>query len=218
MMTASPRLITFAALAAFALPSANGQPSKTELVGRWTNETIDGGAHTQMSLQFFANGTYAHRLVIVSEFGWTQQGNLLLLAPLIGFDNASPVYGKASALQMNLDGDNLTISDPDQTITLKRVTVPVNEAAILGRWEGKSAANEGIVQDFLSDGRMLITITMLREAGRFSADEKNIQWEEQIPDPGRRKTRFRLEDDKLTLFLKPNVPLQLVRAPGSAIN
>jgi hypothetical protein len=217
MMITSARLITFATVATLALPSANGQPA-TELVGKWTNESGDGGARTQISLQFFPNGTYAHRLVIISEFGWTQQGNVLLLAPLVGTGGANPLYGKATAVQLKLDGDNLTLSDPEQTITMKRVTVPVNEAAILGRWEGKSKANEGIVQDFLADGRLLITITMLAEAGRYSADRKNIRWEEQIPEPRNRKTPFRLENDKLTLFLKPDAPMQLIRAPESASN
>jgi hypothetical protein len=217
MMITSPRFITFAAVATLALPSANGQPA-ANIVGKWTNQSSEGGARTEMSLQFFPNGTYAHRLVIVSEFGWTQQGNVLLLAPLVGTNNGSPQYGKATAVQMVLDGDNLTISDAEQTIAMKRVTVPVNEAAILGRWEGKSKANEGVVQDFLADGRLLITITMLREAGRYSADGKNIRWEEQIPQPRSRKTRFRLENDKLTIFLKPEAPVQLIRAPASASN
>jgi len=206
-----------AAYTTMALPVANGQPP-ADLVGKWTSESGDAGARTQTKLEFFANGTYASRLVIVNEFGWTQQGNLLLLAPLIDNQGATPVYGKASVLQMKLDGDDLTISDKEQTINLKRVTVPINEAAILGRWEGKSAANEGVVQDFLSDGRLIISITMLGEAGRFSADSKNIQFEEQIPDPGKKKRRFRIENDKLTLFLKPNAPTQLIRAGNTVRN
>ena len=213
----SARLITLATFATVALPAANGQPA-ADLIGKWTTESGDAGARTQINLEFFANGTYANRLVIINEFGWTQQGNLLLLAPLVGNERANAVYGKASVLQMKLDGDNLTISDKEQTINLKRVTVPINEAAILGRWEGKSAANEGVVQDFLSDGRLIISITMLGEAGRFSADSKNIQFEEQIPDPGKRKRRFRIENDKLTLFLKPNAPTQLTRARVAASN
>lgn len=216
-MITSRRFVSLASAALIALSPAHGQPP-TELVGKWISERSDAGARTETSIQFFANGTYAHRLVIVSEFGWTQQGDLLLLAPLIGKNGGTPEYGEASALRLTLTGENLTIADAEQTIKLKRVTVPVNESALLGRWEGKSEQNEGVVQDFLSDGRLLITITMMREAGRFAADKRSIQWEEQIPEPRKRKTRFRLENDRLTVFLKPDVPLQFVRAPASASN
>jgi hypothetical protein len=116
-MIMTTRFIIVATIATFAIPSAKGQPTN-DLVGKWTSLTQEGGARTETSVEFFANRTYAHRMVIISEFGWTQQGNFLLLAPVIAMKNGEPQYGRASALQMKLDGDELTISDKEQTIAM----------------------------------------------------------------------------------------------------
>lgn len=133
-------------------------------------------------------------------------GDALILAPAVSRTNNDVSYGKPSVLKMRLADDMLVISDSAQSISLRRVTVPINESAILGRWEGQSDLNEGVTQDFLSDGRLIITVTLAREAGRFSLDRKIITFEEQIPTPQKKKARYKIEDGKLVLYHTPDVP------------
>ncbi|HKY99149.1 MAG TPA: hypothetical protein VJL35_14940, partial [Gemmatimonadaceae bacterium] len=137
---------------------------------------------------------------------WTLNGDALLLAPAVTRGDSEVSYGKPSVLKMRLADDVLVISDSAQSISLKRVSVPINESAILGRWEGQSDLNEGVTQDFLSDGRLIITVTLSREAGRFSLDGRSITFEEQIPTPQKKKSRYKIEEGKLVLFLRPDVP------------
>lgn len=208
---------TIALVTQIASISAAHAQKSSEFVGRWKGESVGGGTRTTVIIEFFPRGTYSRRVEVSSEFGWTQNGDALMLAPALGRNDNDVSYGKPSVLRMKLANDVLSISDSLQTISLKRVTVPINESAILGRWEGQSDLNEGITQDFLSDGRLIITITLTREAGRFAVDGSNLVFEEQIPVPQKKKTRFRMEDGKLVMYATPDVPaLELVRvADGS---
>ena len=58
----------------------------------------------------------------------------------------------------------------------------------------------------------MITVTLAREAGRYTLDESNINFEEQIPEPRRKKSRFRIADGKLVLFFNQDLPaIELAR-------
>ncbi|HEX6573674.1 MAG TPA: hypothetical protein VF042_01785 [Gemmatimonadaceae bacterium] len=205
-----------ALVAASSFNAADAQKADA-IIGRWNGEFVDNGVRTSITIDFFARGTYARRVDVISEFGWTQNGDVLLIAPAISKIENDVSYGKPSVVKMKLADDVLTISDSAQTISMKRVTVPINESQLLGRWEGQSEMNEGVTQDFLSDGRLIVTLTLAREAGRFSVDGGSITFEEQIPTPRKRKTKFRVEDGKLLMYLTPEVPaLALVRVADGA--
>lgn len=200
------------AIATVPSPGIIAQAPREAIVGQWKGAIDEGGSRTEVIIEFFPNGTYARRVALTSQFGWTLSGDVLLLAPALSKSNDEISYGKASAVHMKLKDSVLVISDAQQSISLKRVTVPINEAAILGRWEGVSEQNEGITQDFLSDGRLMITVTLAREAGRYTLDESNINFEEQIPEPRRKKSRFRIADGKLVLFFNQDLPaIELAR-------
>lgn len=204
-------------IATAALLSAAPQRAP-ELVGRWKGSIEESGTVTEISIDFFPSGTYARRVVLMSEFGWTQQGDVLIIAPALEKKNNEISYGKASVVSMKLTDDVLIIADRKQAISMKRSTVPVNESALIGRWEGQSAQNEGITQDFLSDGRLIVTVTLAREAGRYSVRETNINWEVQIPNPHKAKTKFRRDGNKLLLYLTPEVPaLEMTRVTSEIV-
>ena len=208
------RLTVLAAIAIAIMPShgITAQSPREVIVGQWKGAIDEGGSRTEVLLEFFPNGTYARRVALTSQFGWTLSGDVLLLAPALSRSNNEVTYGKASAVHMKLKDSVLVISDAHQSISMKRVTVPINEAAILGRWEGVSEQNEGITQDFLADGTLMITVTLAREAGRYTIDQSNISWEEQIPEPRRKKSRFRIADGRLVLYLNQDIPaIEFVR-------
>jgi hypothetical protein len=186
----------------------------TPLVGEWRGEVFSGGVGTRLLLNLFDNGTYSQRSTIVSEYGWTLEGDTLLMAPVIE-RGAQPKFGKAMALQLELAGDSLIAVAKKQQIVLRRQTVRVDHSPLLGRWEGMSDLNEPITQDFTHDGRLIITVVLTREAGRYSVSKREITWNEQIPRPRRHRTRYKLTDDTLTIFSPaPLPPVELVRAPS----
>lgn len=199
--------LTTAALLGSAAPQRT-----SDIVGRWHGAIEENGSSTEVSLEFFPNGTYARLVAIKSEFGWTQQGDVLLIAPAVARKNDELSYGKATAVSMKLSDSVLVLADAKQSISMRRATLRVNEAGLIGRWEGMSDLNEGITQDFLSDGRLIVRVALAREAGRYSVKDTQINWEIQIPDPRRSRSKFQLDGDKLTLFLLSGIPaLELTR-------
>ena len=181
------------------------------VVGEWKGESLAGGVGTRLLLNLYNNGTYSQRSTMVSEYGWTLDGETLLMAPIVT-RGADPTYGKAMSLKVKLVGDSMIASADRQQIVLRRQTSRVDHSPILGRWEGLSDLNEPITQDFTVDGRLIITVVMTREAGRYTVDKHQITWAEQIPVPRRHRTRYRLEGDALTLISSPRLPaLELVR-------
>lgn len=190
----------------------------SSLVGEWRGEVFSGGIGTRLLLNLFENGTYSQRSTVVSEYGWTLDGETLLMAPVIerGPENK---YGKAMALHVKLEGDSLIATASRQKLVLRRQTARVDHSPLLGRWEGMSDMNEPITQDFTLDGRLLITVVLTREAGRYSVNRGEILWAEQIPRPRRHRSRYKLVDDKLTLYSPaPLPPAELTRATGDVLN
>jgi len=182
------------------------------LIGEWQGETSSGGIGTRVLLNLYQNGSYAQRSTMITEYGWTLEGETLLMAPLIERGD-DPKYGKAMALRVKLAGDSLIATANRQEIVLRRQTAKVENAPILGRWEGLSDLNESITQDFTADGRLIVTVVMSREAGRYTLNKNEIAWQEQIPSPRRRhRSRYKLTGDTLTLIAPSPLPsLELTR-------
>jgi hypothetical protein len=194
------------ALTISALFAAGAIVEDPALIGRWTGDTFASGTTTSMTLDFFRNGTYARRIMAASELGWSMSGDTLLIAPLVSRVETESTYGKASAVLVKITGDQMVQAAGPKSLTLKRVTAPVASSPMLGRWEGQGDLNEEVIQDFTLDGRLIVTITVSREAGRWAIDHDEIRWETQIPEPGRKKTKFKLRDGKLTLYIARELP------------
>ncbi len=218
------RALTFV-LAAASLPSfglrasAQAQVASTEgtptVVGEWRGEMFSGGVGTRLLLNLYGNGTYSQRSTMVTEYGWTLDGETLLMAPVIEREPELK-YGKAASLHVKLAGDSLIATANKQRIVLRRTTAKVDHSPILGRWEGLSDLNENITQDFTADGRLIVTVTLTREAGRYTLTRNEIAWAEQIPSPRRKhRSRYKLAGDTLTLLAPSPLPsLELVRVPA----
>jgi hypothetical protein len=195
--------IALSIAAVFGISDFAGDP---DIVGRWTGEMTVGGASSSMTLDLFKNGMYARRIVVATELGWSVSGDTLIIAPVVSRTGGESSYGKASAVLVNITGDQMVQSAGQKSLTLKRVTWPVENSRILGRWEGQGDLNEEVIQDFTADGRLIITITVSREAGRWAIDNDHIRWETQIPEPGRKKSKFKFHEGKLILYLARDLP------------
>jgi hypothetical protein len=189
--------------------ASNAAPT---IVGEWHGETYSGGIGTRLLLNIYANGSYSQRSTMITEYGWTLEGETLFMAPLVARGD-NPQYGKAMALKVKLAGDSLIATANRQEIVLRRQTAKVEHAPMLGRWEGLSDLNEAITQDFTADGRLIVTVVMSREAGRYTVNRNEIAWEEQIPSPRRRhRSRYKLNGDTLTLVAPSPLPsIELTR-------
>jgi hypothetical protein len=190
--------------------------SSTSIVGQWKGETFAAGGLASVTLGLFANGTYARKIIVTNEYGWTREGDVLLMAPVVSVADSGISYGKAAAVQLKvLDDSTMMASAGTQSLRLRRITTMVTESPLLGRWEGLSDLNEAVTQDFTADGRLIVGVTVSREAGRYTTAGESITWATQIPVPGRRVTRYRLESGKLLIYTNPQLPpLEMVRAEG----
>jgi len=205
------------ALSIAAILGVSGSLADADIVGRWTGETFAAGTTTSMTLELFKNGTYARRIVAASELGWSASGDTLLIAPLIARVDNEVTYGKAAAVLVKITGDQMVQSAGSKSLNLKRVTSPVASAPMLGRWEGQGDLNEEVIQDFTVDGRLIVTVTVSREAGRWSATDQEIRWEMQIPEPGRRRSKFKLQKGKLLLYIARDLPpIEMTREPPAS--
>lgn len=213
MLTRQSIVLTMSMLLA---PSAI--PEDPEILGRWTGDTFAAGTTTSMTLEFFKNGTYARRIVAASELGWSLAGDTLLIAPAVSRVQNETSYGKASPVLVTINGDQMVQSSGGKALTLKRITWPVTNAPMLGRWEGIGDLNEEVIQDFTADGRLIVTVTVSREAGRWTITNDAIRWEVQIPEPMRKRSKYKLQDGKLILYIAPDLPpLEMSRAlPANA--
>ena len=183
--------------------STDGGPA---VVGEWYGEMFSGGVGTRLLLNLYDNGTYSQRSTMVTEYGWTLDGETLLMAPVV--ERGDDIkYGKAMALKVRLLGDSLIATANRQQIVLRRKTEKVDHSPMLGRWEGLSDLNEAITQDFTADGRLIVTVVLTREAGRYVVSRNEIAWAEQIPSPRRRhRSRYKLAGDTLTLISPSPLP------------
>jgi hypothetical protein len=82
---------------------------------------------------------------------------------------------------------------------------------------GESDLNETITQDFTVDGQLIVTATLSQDAGRYSIGKEEIEFEEQIPKPRKRRNSYELKGDKLLLFVNRQLPpIELTRIPLEA--
>jgi hypothetical protein len=193
---------------------ASQENPESAVAGEWRGEMFSGGVGTRLSLNLFDNGTYSQRSTMITEYGWTLDGSTLLMAPVTE-RGTEPTYGKALALEIRLEGDTLTAIASGERVVLRRITVPIDNSPLLGTWEGMSDMNETITQSFTSEGRLIVTVVIDRAAGRYNVSKNEIVWAEQIPRPRRHRSRYKLENDTLTLFSpSPLPPVKLERVTG----
>lgn len=190
--------------------------SSSSIVGQWEGQTFAAGGRASVTLNFFANGTYSRKITVTNEYGWTLEGDVLLMAPLVAITDSGKSYGKVAAVQLRvIDDSTVVASAGTESLQLRRITARVNESSILGHWEGLSDLNETVTQNFTADGRLIVGVTVSREAGRYSRGGDAITWATQIPVPGRKVSRYRLEKGKLLIYTNPKLPpLELSRAGG----
>ncbi len=193
-------------------PVAQAESPRSSLTGEWKGETFAAGGVAGITLNLYPNGTYARRIVVVSEYGWTLEGDALILAPLLAQTDTGATYGEAAFVRVELVGDSLVARAGRNAVHMKRITFPVEASPLLGRWEGLSDLNESVTQDFTADGRLIVSFTVSRAAGRFTLDGEWINWSEQIPVPEKKKTRYRLENNRLFVHFERRLPpLELER-------
>ena len=101
------------AIATVPSPGIIAQAPREAIVGQWKGAIDEGGSRTEVIIEFFPNGTYARRVALTSQFGWTLSGDVLLLAPALSKSNDEISYGKASAVHMKLKDSVLVISDAE---------------------------------------------------------------------------------------------------------
>ena len=207
------RLAVIGALGA-GLAGAPDTAREQALLGQWKGDTYAGGTLGTLTLNLFPNGTYSRTVSTSSAFGWTLEGDMLMLAPVTGIANGDMTYGKVSAVKIRFEGDSLIASYTGKYIVLRRMTTPVKDAPLLGRWMGESDLNETITQDFTVDGQLIVTATLSQDAGRYSIGKEEIEFEEQIPKPRKRRNSYELKGDKLLLFVNRQLPpIELTRIP-----
>ena len=197
-----------------ATPTKPELASASSIVGQWKGETFAAGGTASVTLSLFANGTYARKIIVTNEYGWTREGDILLMAPVLAVSDSGNSYGKAAAVQLKVHDDStMEATAGSESLRLRRITALVPESPLLGRWEGMSDLNEAVTQDFTADGRLIVGVTISREAGRYTTAGESITWATQIPVPGRKVSRYRLEDGKLLIYTSPQLPpLEMSRA------
>ena len=213
------RLLPFACAAALSLTlsgaSSQEAPAAAHegtIAGEWHGEMNNGGLAMRLTLNLYEDGTYVKRVVFVHEYGWTAEGSTLHLAQLVRNGDAV-AYASPMLLDMRVNDSSLVTKSGKDSLSLRRVTYPVAQSPLLGRWQGETDLGEELLEDFTQDGQLVVTITLRREAGRYSVGRDEINWWEQIPDPNKRKEKFSLEGDKLKFFVTPKLPaIELHRA------
>ena len=177
------------------------------LVGRWTGETFANGTPARMTLEFFPNGTYERHVESTIELGWSLLGETLLVAPAIGVANGEIKYGRAAEVKVTLVGDEMMQSASGKSIRMARVTPLVPDNRIVGKWNGRSDDNDEVFQEFMPDGRLLVTVITSGEVGKWSVDGSTIKWQEQIPKPQLKTSKFKMKDGKLLVYIAPRLPV-----------
>lgn len=218
------RLLPLASSIVLAL-SASGASSQQapanardkQIAGEWEGNVSALGATARMTLNLFNDGTYVKRVVFVNEYGWTAVGNTLLIAPSVRYGD-SLLFAKAMSMDMKVTDSSLITKSGKDSLKLRRFTYPVAQSPLLGRWQGQTEFGEELTEDFTADGRLIVSITLTHEAGRYSVDKGNIEWWQQIPESRKRREKFEIDGDKLKVFLGPKVPaLELTRSSNQLV-
>lgn len=214
------RLLTLAAstFVTVSFSSASAQESAAterdgRLDGEWRGQAVKSSLNTQLALSLFRDGSYVRRVVVVTEFAWTAEPNILHIAQVTRKKNVLE-YGQAMSVRMTVTPSALTTRYGSDSIVLYRLGAPEADSSLIGRWQGESASGEEVIEEFAPDGQLLVMVTVARDAGRFSVAPDEIEWRQQIPSEGKRKEKFRIEGPKLKLFVDTGrAPVELIRGP-----
>lgn len=214
------RLLALAAstIVSITFSSASAQEASaiardSRLDGEWRGLATKSSVNAQLALSLFHDGSYVRRMVIVNEFGWTAETNILNIAPVTRSGNEL-TYGQAMSMRMTVTGSSLTTRYGKDSIVLWRLGGAASDSSLLGRWQGETAAGEEVIEEFTPDGQLLVMITVARDAGHFIVASDAIEWRQQIPREGKRKEKFKLDGQKLRLFVDTGRrPVELSRTP-----
>src|SRR5215213_11402336 len=100
------RLAVVAVIGAGFIGAPNSS-SEQVMIGEWKGDTYIAGTVGTLTLNLFPNGTYSRLVSTSSEFGWTMEGDMLMMAPVAGVVAGEITYGKVSAVKLRFDDDSL---------------------------------------------------------------------------------------------------------------
>jgi hypothetical protein len=218
------RLLPLASAIALAvsLSAASSQETRTvsrdqQIIGEWQGDVNSNGATARMTLILFRDGTYVKRIVFVNEYGWTAEGNTLLIAPSVRYGD-SLLFAKAMSMQIRVSDSSLITKSGKDSLKLHRYTYKVDQSPLLGRWQGQTDFGEELTEDFTADGRLIVSITLTHEAGRYSINKDVIEWWQQIPTPNKRREKFAIDGNKLKVYLVGKIPpIELTRTNDQVV-
>jgi hypothetical protein len=133
------------------------------LDGEWRGFAAKSSLNTQLALSLFNDGSYVRRMVIVTEFAWTAEPNILNIAPVIRRRNDLD-YGQAMSMAMRITESSLMTRFGKDSIILYRLGPSAPDLSLIGRWQGETAAGEEVVEEFAPDGQLLMMVTGARHA------------------------------------------------------
>lgn len=204
------RLLRSAAtiVVSIAAASASGQDAAVAahdggIMGEWRGAMGQSSPTSQLALSMFRDGSYVRRVVTVTEFAWTSEPHLLNFAEVTRKGNDLQ-YGRAMAVRMTVNAISLTTIYGNDSIVLYRLGGTTSDSSVIGRWQGENANGEEVIEEFAPDGQLLVMVTVARDLGHYSLVAKDeIEWLQQVPTEGKHRDKFKLQGNKLKLFVEP---------------
>ena len=153
-----------------------------------------------MTLSLFRDGTYVKRVVLFNEFGWAADDSTLLIArPETRAKKVT--FGLPMLMHMTVTDSSLVVRSGNDSLRFRRFTRFNPQTPLVGRWHGESDLGEELTEDFVPDGRLFVSVTVTREAGMYSVKHGAIEWEVQLPNSAMHRDKFRIDGNKLRIFL-----------------
>ena len=165
-----------------------------ELRGRWTSEAIS------TIIELITGGWYSQALVATVRLQYDYNGADLVLVALS--PSGKPDSATKTALKVRFDGDTLTATSPRDRIRMLRLYGGDFTGDIKGRWLmlGGDPDAKAIAQEFGADGYLKVITTLSGEVGRYRIIGPEIEWSPMLPSRVPRRTRFKVENDRLKLW------------------
>ncbi|HXV17377.1 MAG TPA: hypothetical protein VD758_11400 [Gemmatimonadaceae bacterium] len=140
----------------------------------------------------------------VSEFAWASGPHGLNISPITRNGN-DIVLGRTMVLGITVTPVSLTTHYGNDSVVLYRLGGGISDSSLIGRWQKENANGEEVIEEFAPDGKLFVMVTVTREAGRFSlTSHGEIEWLQQIPPKGKHRQKFKLDGNKLKLFVEPD--------------
>jgi hypothetical protein len=201
---AAAALIISVACASASAQEARSAAREADLIGEWRGVLVKTPLDTQLALSMFRDGSYVRRTVKVSEFAWASEPRAVNITPIMRNGN-DIVLGRATVVRMTVTPMSLTTRSGNDSVVLYRLGESASDSSLVGRWLGENAKGEEVIEEFAPDGKLLVMVTITRDAGRFSlTSHGEIEWLQQIPPEGKQRQKFKLEGNKLKLFTEPD--------------